>query len=204
MNGACGLLALAVSLSACSAATLPYKPESPPPGGAISADYMILIDRLRVEIDTGGYRLEDVQIVKADGAAVRPQTIEHPPPGGSSIGLGIGMGGANVGRGGGVGVGTGVGVGVHVGGGSRVQGATRAERGSGSSTLGTARMLHERVRVIVPTVRRCVTEGGGRRRAGGAGAVEALGRRWIRGRNGREGEGQTDGKTKVGEQSGIS
>src|SRR6266508_3560038 len=84
MNGACGLLALAVSLSACSAATLPYKPESPPPDVAISADYMILIDRLRVEIDTGGYRLEDVQIVKADGAAVRPQTIEHPPPGGGS------------------------------------------------------------------------------------------------------------------------
>src|SRR6266540_6629012 len=124
MNGACGLLALAVSLSACSAATLPYKPESPPPDVAISADYMILIDRLRVEIDTGGYRLEDVQIVKADGAAVRPQTIEHPPPGGSSIGFGIGMGGGSVGRGGGVGVGTGVGVDVPVGGGSRVQGNT--------------------------------------------------------------------------------
>ncbi len=124
MYGARALLALAVSLSACSAATFPYKPESPP-GTSISADYTLLADRLRVEIDTGGYRLEDVQIVKADGAAVRPQTIEHPPPGGgSSIGFGIGMGGGSVGRTGGVGVGTGVGMDVPVGGGSRVQGNT--------------------------------------------------------------------------------
>jgi len=125
MNGARGLLALAVGLSACSAATLPYKPESPPAGSSISADYMLLADRLRVEIDTGGYRLEDVQLVKPDGGAVRPQTIEHPPAGGgSSIGFGVGMGGGSVGRGGGVGVGTGVGMEVPVGGSSRVQGNT--------------------------------------------------------------------------------
>lgn len=125
MNGARGLLALAVGLSACSTATLPYTPESPAPGRAISADYMILVDRVRVEVDTGGYRLEDAQIVNVDGGVVRPQTIEHPPPGGgSSIGFGIGMGGGSVGRGGGVGVGTGVGVDVPVGGGSRIQGTT--------------------------------------------------------------------------------
>jgi hypothetical protein len=119
------LVLVAVGLSACSAATLPFKPETPPPGSAISADYMFLADRLRVEIDTGGYRLEDAQLVRAEGAAVRPQTIENPPPGtGSSVGFGIGMGGANYGRGGAVGVGTGVGMEVPVGSGNRVQGNT--------------------------------------------------------------------------------
>jgi hypothetical protein len=125
MNAARGLLVLAVGLSACAPATLPYKPEPPGPGRAISADYMLMADRLRVEIDTGGYRLEDTQLVKADGAAVRPQTIEHPPAGsGSSVGFGIGMGGANYGRGGAVGVGTGVGMEVPMGGATRVQGNT--------------------------------------------------------------------------------
>jgi hypothetical protein len=120
-----GLLVLAVGLSACSAATLPYKPETPPPGSAISADYIMLADRVRVEIDTGGYRLEDVDLVRGDGAIVRPQTIENPPPGtGSSVGFGIGMGGASSGRGGAVGVGTGVGMEVPVGSGNRVQGNT--------------------------------------------------------------------------------
>src|SRR5206468_11548889 len=74
----------------------------------ISAAYTLLADRLRVEIDTVGYRLEDVQLVKPDGGIVRPQTIEHPPAGsGSSIGFGIGMAGGSVSRSGGVGVGTG-------------------------------------------------------------------------------------------------
>ena len=120
-----GLLVLAVGLSACSAATLPFKPETPPPGSAISADYVMLADRVRVELDTGGYRLEDVQLVRTDGAIVRPQTIENPPPGtGSSVGFGIGMGGASSGRGGAVGVGTGVGMEVPMGSGNRVQGNT--------------------------------------------------------------------------------
>ena len=78
-----------------------------------------------MEIDTVGYRLEDVQLVKPDGGIVRPQTIEHPPAGsGSSIGFGIGMAGGSVSRSGGVGVGTGVGVDVPVGGSNRVQGNT--------------------------------------------------------------------------------
>ena len=111
-----GLLGLAVGLSACSAATLPFKPETPSPGSAISADYIILADRVRVEVDTGGYRLEDAQLVRTDGAGVRPQAIESPPPGtGSSVGLGIGMGGTSYGRGSAVGVGTGVGMEVPVG-----------------------------------------------------------------------------------------
>jgi hypothetical protein len=120
-----GLLVLAVGLSACSAAPLPFKPETPPLSSAISADYIMLADLLRVEVNTGGYRLEDAQLVRTDGAVVRPQTIESPPPGtGSSVGLGIGMGGANYGRGGAVGVGSGVGMEVPVGTGYRVQGNT--------------------------------------------------------------------------------
>jgi len=118
-----GLLGLALGLSACSAATLPFKPETP--GTAVAADYIILADRVRVEVDTGGYRLEDAQLVTATGAAVRPQTIESPPPGtGSSVGLGIGMGSTSYGRGSAVGVGTGVGMEVPVGTGNRVQGHT--------------------------------------------------------------------------------
>ena len=116
---------LALAVSACSTATLPYKPESPPSGSGISADYVLLADRLRVEIDTGGYRLEDAQIVKADGTAIRPQTIEHPAPGGGgNVGFGFGLGGGSYGRGSGVGVGTGIGVGVPLGGDTRVQGNT--------------------------------------------------------------------------------
>jgi len=124
MKATHGLLGLAVGLSACSAAGLPFKPETPP-GSAISADYMMLADRVRIEVDTGGYRLEDVQLVRSDGAVVRPQTIESPPPGtGSSIGLGIGTGRTSYGGGGAVGVGTGIGMEVPVGTSNRVQGNT--------------------------------------------------------------------------------
>ncbi len=118
-----GLLGLAVGLSACSTATLPFKPETP--GTTVSADYILLADRVRVEVDTDGYRLEDAQLVRSDGAVVRPQFIESPPPGtGSSVGLGIGTGRTSYGRGGAVGVGTGIGMEVPVGAGNRVQGHT--------------------------------------------------------------------------------
>ena len=120
------LLATIVGLSGCSAA-LPYKPESPPPSGAsVSADYGLLPDRLRVEIDTGGYRLEDAQIAPAGGGSVRPETIEHPPAGGgSAVGFGVGGGGSFGGGGrGAVGVGSGVGITMPIGGSSRVSGNT--------------------------------------------------------------------------------
>ena len=120
-----GLLVLALGLGACSAATLPFRPDSPPPGSAISADYILLADRLRVEIDTGGYRLEDAQLVRSDGVVVRPQAIESPPPGtGSSIGFGFGLGSASFGRSSSVGVGSGVGMEVPVASANRVQGHT--------------------------------------------------------------------------------
>lgn len=122
------LFALTIALAGCSSTTLPYKPVSQPSGVYLSADYTLLTDRLRVEVDTGGYRLEDAQIVRPDNAIVRPQTIEQPPPAyssGSSIGFGVGGGSFSGGRGGGVGVGTGVGVTIPMGGGdTRVAGNT--------------------------------------------------------------------------------
>ena len=70
------LFALTIALTGCSTTTLPFKPVSQPAGVYLSADYVLLADRLRVEVDTGGYRLEDAQIVRSDNAVVRPQTIE--------------------------------------------------------------------------------------------------------------------------------
>jgi len=115
-----------VFLAGCSQATLPYKPEEQPKGAKVSAAYQMLADRLKIEIDTDHRRLEDIFIVRADGTAVRAQTIEHAPivtgPGPT---VGIGIGGASIGRGGGIG--TGVGVGVPVGEGpSRIEGHTFA------------------------------------------------------------------------------
>ena len=115
-----------VFLAGCSQATLPYKPEAQPKGAKVAAAYQMLADRLKIEIDTDHRRLEDLFIVRADGMAVRAQTIENAPivtgPGPT---VGIGIGGASIGRGGGIG--TGVGVGVPVGEGpSRIEGHTFA------------------------------------------------------------------------------
>ena len=115
-----------VFFAGCSQATLPYKPEAQPKGAKVAAAYQMLADRLKIEIDTDHRRLEDLFIVRADGTAVRAQTIENAPvvtgPGPT---VGIGIGGASIGRGGGIG--TGVGVGVPVGEGpSRIEGHTFA------------------------------------------------------------------------------
>ncbi len=112
-RGALALTMLSIALLAgCAASGLRYKPEPPGVGASISADYMVLADRVRVEIDTRGARLEDVQILKADGSAIRPQTIEYPAfRSNSGVSFGIGVGGGGY-RGGGVAVGTGVGVGT--------------------------------------------------------------------------------------------
>ena len=100
-------------------AGLPYKPETPVAGAPISAAYTIVGDRLRVEIDTGGRRLERAQIVKPDGAVLDAQTIEYTAPSasyGSPVGISIGIGGFGVGGGGGGGGGVGVSTGGVVGG----------------------------------------------------------------------------------------
>jgi hypothetical protein len=121
------LFMLTIGLAGCSSTTLPYKPVSQPSGVYLSADYVLLADRLRVDVDTYGYRLEDAQIVRPDNAVVRPQTIEQPPAAyssGSSVGFGFGGGSWSGGRGGGTAVGTGVGVNIPIGGDTRVAGYT--------------------------------------------------------------------------------
>jgi len=117
---------LAVALAGCAHATLPYTPEQQPEGARISAAYQLLADRVRVELDTDGRRLEDVWIVKPDSTAVRASAIENAPvvtgPGPT---IGVGVGGGSWGRGGGIG--TGVGVGVPIGSGpTRIEGNTFA------------------------------------------------------------------------------
>ncbi len=121
------LFALTIALTGCSSTMLPFKPVSQPAGVYLSADYVLMADRLRVDVDTYGYRLEDAQIVMPNNTIVRPQTIEQPPPAyssGSSVGFGVGGGSFSGGRGGGVGVGTGVGVNIPMGGDTRVAGYT--------------------------------------------------------------------------------
>ena len=128
MRVATCVIALLLALTGCSRATLPYKPVTQPSSATLSADYMVLADRLRVEVDTDGNRLEDAQLTRMDNVSIRPQTIEQPPMAsspGPSIGLGVGGGSVSGGRGGSVGVGTGVGVSIPVGSGeTRVAGNT--------------------------------------------------------------------------------
>lgn len=118
-----------LALAGCAATTLPYTPAQQPSGARVSAGYQLVADRLRIEIDTGGRRVEEAKILKANGAELRALAIDTAPPvsTGSPVGLGIGIGGGSFGSRGGVGVGTGVSVGVPVGGsGSDIQGNTFA------------------------------------------------------------------------------
>jgi hypothetical protein len=114
-------------LAGCAKPLLPYTPVEQPPGARISAAYQIVGDRLRIEIDTDGRRLEAAQILRPDGTGLAPQKIERQPvvSGGYPIGVGIGVGGGHWGGDSGVGVGTGVSADVPVGGG-RVEGNTLA------------------------------------------------------------------------------
>ena len=120
-------IALAVLGAGCASSAappytgLPYKPETPVIGAPVSAAYTVVGDRLRVEIDTGGHRLERAQIVKGDGALLEAQTIEFTAPSGGSygspIGISIGIGGiGGMGGGGAAGGGVGVSTGGVVGG----------------------------------------------------------------------------------------
>ena len=111
-------------LVGCSSAALPYRPDPQPPGGRLSANYQVVGDRLRIEIDTGARVLEQAWIMRPGGASVAAVAIEPAPirvdPGPT---FSIGVGGGSFGRGGGVG--GGVSTDVPVGAGTqRVQGNT--------------------------------------------------------------------------------
>jgi len=109
------LLVFALVLAGC-ATSLPYAPAEQPAGVRLAADYRVVGDRLQVSIDTAGYRLEQAWILRPDGVAVGPLTVEPPSPGGDT-GVGIGLGVGSVGRSGSVSIGTGLGVGTGIGGG---------------------------------------------------------------------------------------
>lgn len=109
-----GWLLCAIALAGCASA-LPYTPAEQPAGVRLAAGAAVVGDRLRVPIDTAGYRLEQAWILRPDGVAIGPLTVEPPAPGGGS-GLGIGLGVGSVGRSGSVSIGTGIGVGTGIGG----------------------------------------------------------------------------------------
>ena len=92
-----GLLAVA----GCATARLPYTPEQQPAGARLSAAYQVLGDRVRIQVDTGGPPLEEVEIVRADGSALRPIALETVPVGSGSppVGVGVGVGGGHWGGG---------------------------------------------------------------------------------------------------------
>jgi len=106
------LLALLVTACAPASSGLPYRPAVQPAGATVSAAFTVVGDRLRVEIDGGGHRIERVQIVRPDGSVLEAQTIEYTPApsgGGGLFSIGLGGGGFSTGSvvGGGVGVSTG-------------------------------------------------------------------------------------------------
>ena len=105
-------------LAGCASASLPYTPAQQPSGARVSAAYQVLADRLRIELDTGGRRVEEAKIIRPDGVEVRALALDLAPAvsSGPPVGFGIGVGGGSFGTRGGVGVGTGVSVGVPVGG----------------------------------------------------------------------------------------
>ena len=138
---------LAGLLAACSSTSsgLPYKPAVQPPGATVSAAYTIVSDRLRVEIDGRGRRVERAQIVKPDGSVLEAQTIEYTPAaggGGSPVSIGFGVGSFGS-VGGGVSTGVGVSTGGVVGGG----GSSDVGSGIASFPLAQAGPSPWRVRV---------------------------------------------------------
>ena len=118
------VVAALVALVGCARPMLPYAPDPQPAGARVSADYQIVGDRLRIEVDTDGRRLEQAWIRKPDGSSVGADALESAPVvAGGSPSISIGIGGGTFGSRGGVG--TGVGVGVPIGGGGgRLEGNT--------------------------------------------------------------------------------
>jgi len=118
-----GWLALVVALGAC-AGPLPFQPEPQPFGATISADVRAVDDRLHVEIDSDGYRLEWAVLVVGGGATLAPQALLPPaPPSGGGLTIGLGIGAAGWGSGGSYSVASGVGIPVGT---SRLSGNTMA------------------------------------------------------------------------------
>jgi len=71
-------LAALMTLAGCATASLPYfAAQQQPSGGACQPPTRSWADRLRIEIDSGGRRIEEAAIVKASGGALRAQAIDR-------------------------------------------------------------------------------------------------------------------------------
>jgi hypothetical protein len=98
-----------LALAAC-ATPLPYQPARQPSGVTLSADLRLAEDRLHVEIESDGYRVESAALVRDDGTEVAPEALVPAAArgGGPTFGIGIGAGGWS--GGGSYSVGTGIGI----------------------------------------------------------------------------------------------
>ena len=70
------LVALALLMLGCAGPSLPYTPAEQPAGATLSAGYRVVGDRLQIEVDTDGRRLEVATVVRADGTPLK----ERAPP----------------------------------------------------------------------------------------------------------------------------
>jgi hypothetical protein len=126
-TGSLGALApvlLALGLVLGCAGPFLFRPERQPFGATISAAIRVTEDRLHVEIDSEGYRVERTVLVRDGDTEVAPESLVPPagvPTGGLAVGLGVGAGGW--GSRGSYSVGTGIGIGL---GGPRPAGTTLA------------------------------------------------------------------------------
>jgi len=104
-------LVLLLTQTGCTG-PLPFQPARQPFGATISADVRLVEDRLEVEIDSDGYRVEWAVLVDDVGAVLEPLALIPPVPPGSRGGLtiGLGLGAASSGSSGSVSVASGVGV----------------------------------------------------------------------------------------------
>jgi|GEM_PF-7116834 len=78
-------------LVGCESNQLAYKPAERPGGIDVAADYVVLQDKLQVTLDTKGIKVDKAAILRGDGRAVPPQSIQHPRPP-RDIQLGVGTG----------------------------------------------------------------------------------------------------------------
>jgi hypothetical protein len=96
----------AAVLGGCSSAKLRCEPDIfVSEARHLSADYIELQDKLLVEVNTDGYRIDQVWIT-TPGGDVKPVQIEYETGRRGGTGFGIGVGAGSDGSGVGVGVGT--------------------------------------------------------------------------------------------------
>jgi len=101
---AAAVVVMAATLAGCASSKLRCEPKPfVSEARLLSADYIELQDKLLVEVNTDGYRIDQVWIAAA-GGDVKPVQVEYETGRGGGVGFGVGVG--SDGSGVGVGVGT--------------------------------------------------------------------------------------------------